>query len=235
MNDLLRFFNNLANGLLSLVYPALCEGCNKPLTHTEEVLCIGCEHILTGTPALITDNNEAELRLAGRLPFAHGAAFATFTEDSLLQHLVHGLKYRNKKKNGIYLGHIWGRELKNAPWISEIDAITVVPLHKKKEQKRGYNQSVLIARGIAEATGIPLYTDIIERVRNTESQTKKSRTERIKNMADAFTLSSNCPLKEGHILLCDDVLTTGATLESCAKTLLAAGHYKVSFTTIGIA
>lgn len=234
MNSIPTFLSNLLQGLSALMFPELCEGCNRQLVGNEEVLCIGCEqHLLTGDTQIVA-GNEAELRFAGRLPFAHAASFTQFYNDSLLQHLVHGLKYRNKKRIGIYLGRLWGRQLSKAPWIKDVTAIIAVPLHKAKEQKRGYNQSLLIAQGIADATGIPLRTDVVRRVRNTESQTRKSRTERIENMARAFETIDRPDSGNAHVLLCDDVLTTGATMESCAGVLLAAG-YTVSLTTIGIA
>ncbi len=226
--------HQLTQGLLRLVYPHLCEGCRRPLSGNEDVLCLACEAQL---PEI--DNwhpeNETALRLAGRIPFQKAASFCYFTDEGLLQHLLHGLKYQKKKKNGIYLGRVWGHRMKQSGWIDGIDYLVPVPLHPDKEAKRGYNQTLLIAIGLREATGLPILENILVRVRNTESQTRKSRNERINNMKDAFVANNPERAESKHILLFDDVLTTGATLEACANALLHAGNIKVSIGTAGLA
>lgn len=225
----------IIDGIVHLFYPSLCEGCSRQLTGGETVLCLGCENELTGPAKLYNPENEAGLRFAGRVPFQYAASFAPFVNDGLLQHLIHGLKYRGKRKNGIYLGNLLGAQLQGYSWIKDIDLVAPVPLNKKKEAKRGYNQSRLIAQGISQTTGIPVADDVLERVKNTESQTQKSRDERVANMAGAFCIKNTGRCSNKHILLCDDVLTTGATLESCAIALLEEGTVKISLVTIGIA
>src|SRR6185312_5058207 len=153
--------------------------------------------------------------------FFYATSFAYFTSEGLLQHLLHGLKYTNKKQTGIYLGKQLAYDLQQTNWISEIDAIIPIPLHNKKEAIRGYNQSELIAEGIGNVLNIPVLNNALLRKRHTDSQTKKSREERLMNMKDAFEVTSSHLLKNKHILLVDDVLTTGATIESAALALLS--------------
>ena len=225
----------LRHGLLHLFYPRLCEGCNKPLLASEKVLCISCALHLPETGYHHIADNETALRFAGRIPFAHATSLAYFTSDGLLQHLLHGLKYMGKKEIGHYLGMRMALSLANSDWISSVDMIIPVPLHKAKKAKRGYNQSMLIAEGMSDILHIPASDNILERLRDTESQTRKTRTERVNNMQDAFRVKGKGRLVNKHVLLCDDVLTTGATLEACALGLLQEESIKISIVTIGIA
>jgi ComF family protein len=228
-------FSEVKESLIHLFYPRLCEGCSKPLITGEEVLCISCSLEIPETNYHHVADNETALRFAGRIPFEYATTFAWFNNDSLLQHLVHGLKYRNKKETGIYLGRRFGEKLKVTDWCSSIDIIVPVPLHKAKQAKRGYNQSLLIAEGMSEALHIPSSEYILCRVRDTESQTHKTRAERLSNMEEAFKINNKEIITGKHILLCDDVLTTGATLEACALALMQAKNVKISVATIGIA
>jgi ComF family protein len=179
--------------------------------------------------------NDTVLRLAGRVPFTHATSFAYFINDGLLQHLLHGLKYLNKKENGAYLGKQFAYDLQQTDWIRTVDVIIPVPLHAKKEAVRGYNQSVLIGEGMCNILHIPVNNKVLKRVRHTESQTQKSRAERLENMKDAFVVKDAAAIKDKHVLLIDDVLTTGATLEACALALLKVQDTRVSIATIGIA
>ena len=220
------------HGIVHLFYPRLCEGCSKPLTYDEEVLCISCSLQLPKTGYQDITDNETAIRFAGRAPIQYASSLAYFTNDGLLQHLLHGLKYKNKKEIGIYLGKQLGYELEQTGWIKTIDMIVPVPLHKKKEAQRGYNQTFVIAEGMSEVLGLPVVSAII-RKRHTETQTHKTREQRVLNMHDAFEVVSKIEVGNKHILLIDDVLTTGATLESCANTLISA-NAKISLATIGI-
>ncbi len=229
------FLKELKHGFVHLLYPRLCEGCSKPLMAAEKVLCIGCSLEIPETGYHHIADNETALRFAGRIPFVLATSYAWFTNDGLLQHLVHGLKYKNKKETGLYLGRRFGRALKETDWIADIDMIVPVPLHPAKQAKRGYNQSMLIAEGMSAALNIPASDNILLRVRDTESQTNKTRAERVDNMAGAFKRGKNGVRGCKHILICDDVLTTGATLEACALALMAGESVKISVATIGIA
>lgn len=221
----------LRNGIIHLLYPDLCEGCSKPLISGEHVLCMGCATLLPETNYHYTDNNETVMRFAGRVPFVKATSLAYFTEDGLLQHLLHGLKYRGQIENGKYLGARLAATLKKGGWLSNIDAIIPVPLHASRLQERGFNQSAVIAN----AMGKTVDELSLMRIRKTESQTTKTRAERADNMQGAFSLPDSTRLNGKHVLLLDDVLTTGATIEACANVLLSAQNVKISIATIGIA
>ena len=230
---MLKQFKSFGSGLLHLLFPNLCEGCQQPLLKGEEVVCLHCEMLIPFTNFHLFPENETAFRLSGRIPFQHATSLTFFTNESLIQHLIHGLKYKSKKQNGIFLGKEIGRSIKVADW--KLDGIIPVPLHPQKEALRGYNQSDIIAEGIAEMLSIPVFKKHLQRVKNTTSQTDKNRTERIENVSGAFCISKQEELKEKHLLLVDDVLTTGATLESCALCLLQIPNVKISIATIAIA
>jgi ComF family protein len=211
----------------------LCEGCRKPLVRGEEVICIGCETFLARTNYHHLHNNETAARLSGRIPFVYATSLAYFAKDSLMQHLIHGLKYKGKEHIGLYLGKQLGSSIRPLKW--QIDAIIPVPLYSRKQFKRGFNQSALIAEGISQMLDIPVLTDIITRIKHTESQTDKSREERINNVNNAFALKHTSAIEGKHLLVVDDVLTTGATLEACALTLMTAPRVRLSIATAGIA
>lgn len=226
---------SLGAGLAHLFYPRLCDGCNKPLLPEEDILCLNCNvYNLPRTAYHHIADNETAMRFTGRIRFEKATSLAYFTPEGLLQHLLHRLKYEDRKDIGLFLGRQLGYDLQQLHWAAGMDMIVPVPLHKKKEAERGYNQSELVAQGMSEVLAIPVGAQLLQRVRYTESQTQKSRTERLENMKDAFEAGTS--LKPGlHILLIDDVLTTGATLEAAAMALLAVPGVKVSIATIGIA
>ena len=228
-------FKDLKHGITHLFYPHLCEGCSKPLVPGEKVLCISCAMHLPETGYHNIPGNETEMRFAGRIPFIHATSYAWFTHEGLLQHLIHGLKYGNKKETGLYLGQQFGHSLLDTAWISTVDVIIPVPLHPAKKAKRGYNQSMFIAQGLGTILNIPVSDKILLRVKDTETQTSKTRSERVDNMADAFQIAEKADLAGKHILICDDVLTTGATIEACALALMKQESIKISIATVGIA
>lgn len=226
----------MAHGLSHLFYPRLCEGCSKPLLAEEEVLCLNCSiYNLPRTAYHHIHENETYMRFAGRVPIEKATSLAYFTHDGLLQHLLHGLKYNDKKEIGRYLGCQLGYDLQQVGWATGIDAIIPVPLHPKKEALRGFDQVALIAEAAGEVLGIPILAKAIRRIKFTESQTRKSREERMLNVDGAFELAQPQLVSGKHILLIDDVLTTGATLEACALVLKQARDVKISIASIGIA
>ncbi len=225
----------LRQGISHLFYPRLCEGCSQPLLKEEEILCVGCCLQLPEIGDQQQEDNEAALRFAGRIAFVGAASYAYFTTDGLLQHLLHGLKYAGKQEIGMFLGRQFGGVLQDVGWISTVDMIIPVPLHEAKKASRGYNQSLLIAEGISEKVNIPVNDGVLYRVKDTESQTHKTRAQRIDNMDGAFAVRNMSEIQGKHILICDDVLTTGATLEACALVLLKGNEVKISLATIGIA
>ena len=221
--------------LLQLVLPRLCAGCHVPLLDGETIVCLTCSLEVPLAHFHGSAENDAAARLAGRFPFERATAHLHFAEDSLTQHLIHLLKYKRRAGIGLQLGELFGRALKEADWTEDIHLIVPVPLHPKKEATRGFNQSALLAKGMAESTGIPTDARALRRIRHTESQTRKTRAERIENVAGAFVARNPRKLVGKHVLLVDDVLTTGATVESCAQAVLAIPGTRVSVATLAIA
>lgn len=198
-------------------------------------MCLGCALELPLTGFHHATDNEATARLAGRFPFERATAHLHFTEESLSQHLIHLLKYGRRAGIGTALGNAFGAALNEEGWMHDVHLILPVPLHPKKEAARGFNQSALLAEGMSNATGIPFDARALRRIRHTESQTRKTRAERIENVAGAFAVRHPRKLEGKHILLVDDVLTTGATVEACAQAILAVPGTRVSVATLAIA
>jgi ComF family protein len=171
----------------------------------------------------------------GRVPLATGAAQYYFSKSGRVQRLIHQLKYEHKPEIGHQLGMLFGRQLREQDHFKDIDAIVPVPLHPRKQHQRGYNQAAAFGAGLAESMGIPQYAYALERPEYAESQTRKSRQERLENAQTAFRVKKPLLIEGKHILLVDDVLTTGATLEACASQLLAVPDTKVSMATIAMA
>jgi ComF family protein len=230
-----KIIQDIGKGLLHLIYPKLCVDCHKALVAQEEVLCIVCADKIPLTKDADRIDNETALRFAGRIRFKHAISYAYFSEGGLLQRLMHLLKYKKYRPIAVFLGRRLGYMLKNTSWIKDIDVIVPVPLHPTKVKKRGFNQSEIIAASMAEILKIPLDTQSLIRIKNTESQTNKSRAQRAENMKDVFGLSNSAQLKGKRVLLLDDILTTGATLESCITSLQKADGIEVSIVTIGLA
>ncbi|MDI9320852.1 MAG: hypothetical protein QM530_10340 [Phycisphaerales bacterium] len=220
--------------MLHFVYPTLCLGCARSLLQQEEVLCIECAGNLPLTNYHHIADNETAARFVGRIKLKHATSFAYFTKDGLLQKMLHQFKYHNHPKVGLFLAKRFAHLLKKTDWIKEIDLIVPVPLHKKKLDRRGFNQSEIIATEIGRILNIAVDMNLLDRKVNTESQTRKSLVQRLENMDGVFQLKKTS-IAHQHILLLDDVLTTGATLESCFRTLQNLELVQISVATIGIA
>ncbi|MCS6928910.1 MAG: ComF family protein [Saprospiraceae bacterium] len=183
----------------------------------------------------LAKENEFTERFWGRIPLQSGAALYFFQRRSPLQRALHQLKYHRQAHLGIQLGRLLGGQLRQSPLFQAVEAIIPVPLHPDKEKMRGYNQSAMIARGVSEAMNVPVLEGVLVRRRHTESQTRKRRLERFKNVAESFVLAKPQAITGKHILLVDDVLTTGATLEACGRALFAAPIARLSMATVAIA
>ena len=227
-------FRWLSN-LLGLFYPNLCLACGRNLLPNQEGLCISCRYKLPKTGFHLETENDFTERFWGRVPLQAGAAFLYFTKGGRSQRLIHHLKYEGKREIGVYLGQLYGRSLSEAPVFRETGLILPVPLHPHKQHQRGYNQSALFARGLSETMGIPWLPDGLKRMEYTATQTKKSRLERFDNVEKAFVVPQPEKIENQHVLLVDDVITTGATLEACALRILGIRGTKVSMATIAIA
>lgn len=229
------FLNNVRIGLLNLFYPELCQNCQRHLNNEEQVLCLHCVLKLPKTNFHLLAENKASDIFIGRIPIESATTFVYFTKDGMIQHLLHQFKYRGKKRIGLLFGNLLAMDVSDCEWIKEIDVIIPVPLHKKKERSRGFNQAEIFARGLGTTLAIEVRTDAVTRIKFAASQTTKSRQERLENVTGIFRARAHHNLENKHILLVDDVLTTGATLESCALELLKIPGIKISIATIAFA
>lgn len=172
----------------------------------------------------------------GRIPIEYATSYFFFVKSSDFQHLLHELKYNGRSDIGVYLGKRFGSELVQQPEFSHFDSIIPVPLHRDKQKKRGYNQSEMIALGLSESMGVPVDTKTLTRTSYNETQTKKSRIERWENVKSVFSAEPNSNLNGKHVLIVDDVMTTGATIEGCANALLLRNpNVKISVATLAYA
>lgn len=234
-NVLTPGWSDLLNGLLHLLYPNLCAGCDADLPSQHSCFCMVCQRRLHTTNMHLLAENEFTDRFWGRLPLVSGTALYYFNRKSPIQRALHQLKYRNRPEIGLSIGRRLGSLLAQSPFFAGISAIVPVPLHPQKERLRGYNQSALFAQGIAESTRIPVESNILIRRSATSTQTKKKRMERFDNVSAVFDLHHSGRLAGKHLLLVDDVLTTGATLEACGHVLLTIPGVRLSMATIAIA
>jgi ComF family protein len=229
---MLKFDSNILEDFLSLFFPQYCRGCSGPLVKGEDILCTGCLTDLPKTHYHTRFENPVSSKLAGRLPIRHGWAFLRFQKGGAVQHLLHQLKYNNCPEIGEKLGKAYGRELAMASMDREFDLIIPVPLHRARLRHRGYNQSAHFAKGLSEALQIAWDESISIRTQATATQTRKSRAERWENVQNVFSISTLVDVKQKRILLVDDVITTGATLEACGQHLLSCGCLSVSVACI---
>ncbi len=218
--------------LINLLFPELCNGCGTLLYRGEKEICTKCRFDLPYTDFHLHTDNLVAKQLWGRLPLNAAMAMLYFKKNSKVQNLIHSLKYKGKTDVGLLLGKLLAQKLKESELYYDVDLIIPVPLHLKKLRLRGYNQSEYIATGLAQELEIPFSTVNLVRNKATESQTKKSRYTRFENMLQVFEIKKAEELKDKHILLIDDVITTGATLEACGNTLLNVGIKKLSIAAI---
>ena len=222
--------------LFQLFFPETCEVCGNSLRYGEHILCTDC---LLDVPKIHLHNlehNPVENIFAGQVPFVRATSFFNYQKHTEYAHLVHKLKYRNRDDIGILLGELFGVELQKSGFLSDIDAIVPIPLHHKRERKRGYNQSRILAEGISNVTNTAILDNAVIRAVHTQTQTRKSKEERAKNVEGIFEIRDASLLEGKHILILDDVITTGATCISCAETILRQSNVKaVSFASIALA
>jgi len=212
----------MIKNLRSLWVAHSCYGCNSALSSQESFICLGCQSLLQPTQFHEQPlDNELFYRLAGRVALQGATSLFYLDKKGTLQTLIKHLKYQDAPHLGTYLGKMLGKTLKDTPFLAGIDAIVPIPLHWKKRITRGYNQSEYIARGVHHTTGIPVYPDLLKRTRKTRTQTRLSTTSRWENVAQAFEVTRACP---AGILLLDDVITTGATLEAAMRSLWFHPH-----------
>lgn len=222
----------IKDSLLHLAFPHVCEGCGTDNLQAEHLLCLRCLSSLPETNFHMHANNPIEKIFWGRIPVTNATAQYYFTKESLMQRLMHQFKYKGNKDVGLYLGKLLGWALAASNRFSFVDALVPLPLHKSKEHKRGYNQATILCEGISSVVNKPVLKNIVTRPEQTETQTKKGRVQRWQNMEGKFQLTNNAGIEGKHILLIDDVVTTGATLEACGRELLKAENVQLSIATL---
>ena len=226
---------NYLSDFISHFYPRLCAGCQATLVRGEDLICLGCLADLPKTGFEKTADNPVAQLFWGRAEIQLATAFCSFDKGGIMQQFLHKLKYKSCSEIGEKLGRMFGNDLNLSAPYREIDQIVPVPLHPLKERKRGYNQSAMIGLGISAAMGIPMMRDNLIRNYNSETQTNKGRFERWENVRELFSVRKPEQLEGKHLLLVDDVVTTGSTLEACAQVLLEIPGVKVSVATLAFA
>jgi len=223
----------MINDFFNLIFPKLCCACNNTLLKNEEIVCLNCVINLPKTNFHQDKDNPVSKVFWGRVEIEMATSFYAFSKKSKVQSLLHNLKYKGIKEVGFVVGELFGFELNESDYYKEIDVIIPVPLHKNKLKKRGYNQSEWIAKGLSKSMKVPVNAKSLYRKLDSETQTKKSRYNRWENVGEIFGVSDDS-INGKRVLLVDDVVTTGATLEACAHVLLE-NNCKVLVATIAYA
>ena len=226
---------NFINSIIGLLYPSVCAACGTTLFQWENLVCTRCRSLLPKTGYELNEDNPLSRLFYGKVRLKAVTACYFFSKEGKVQHLIHELKYKGNADAGVFLGQELGKCIKDAPLFQSIDYLIPVPLHFQRERKRGYNQSMMIAQGVSEITGIPIGKQFLLRSVNTSTQTHKSKEERWQNVKDIFELRHTEQLEGKYVLLIDDVLTTGATLEACALKLSTVSGITISCATAACA
>ena len=228
--------NTWFHSFWSLLFPRCCVVCGSPLSRGEECLCTCCNINLPRTGFHLRKDNPVECLFWGRIPgLKRASSFLFYRKGSDFRRILHMLKYGGYKELGEVMGRYMSAELSSGEFFDGVDMIIPVPLHRKKQKLRGYNQSEWIARGIASVTGIPLCAECMIREKNTETQTRKSTFERWANVEGIFRLCDTVHFEGKHVLLVDDVLTTGATTVACASAFARVSGIRISVLTLAVA
>lgn len=218
------------NSLLDLIFPKLCVCCGGVLMEGEHNICLTCLYTLPRVVDKDYTNNKVMDLFLGRVRLEKATAWLHFEKESKVQNILHHIKYKDKNKFAQQIGEVMASEMKD--FFADIDAIVPVPLHPKKERMRGYNQSVEIAKGVQGVVGLPMFSQLLERIRFSETQTHKNKEERWQNTQGLFSLEANEGFEGKHILLIDDVLTTGSTAIACLKCLEQIPNVRLSFLSL---
>lgn len=213
--------------LLTLIYPKLCLVCGSSLLGNEDLLCTYCRHSLPLTNFHITAGNPVEQLFWGRLPVERATALLYFDKGSSYNQIIHQLKYQGRKDAGIFLGKLLGSVLEESKHFSP-DCIIPIPLHQAKFRRRGFNQSQIIVEGMAEKLHIPVYNDVLQRMVYTNTQTRRKRYDRWKNVEGVFMCQNQQKIINKRVLLVDDVVTTGATMEAAGSVLCSIKGVRLS-------
>jgi ComF family protein len=230
---------NLRNSYLAdfvnLLFPRLCQACSANLLGTEQLICTTCLYNLPYTNFHTLPDNIVARQFWGKIELNYAYALLYFEKGGKVQHLMHQFKYKNMPGIGNKLGHIAGQQLQQNQDLKPVDFIIPVPLHKSRLRERGYNQSTRFAAGLAEKLPAQVEEHNLVRQVKTATQTHKTRFARFENMQQVFAVLQPGRLAQKHVLLVDDIVTTGSTLEACAQELLKVPGLQLSIATIAYA
>lgn len=230
-----NFLFDALDGLTYLVFPEVCPACSTPLRKGERCICTSCRFRLPKTKYHLDPENPIVKHFWGKVKVEAASAYYHFGKGEKVQQLIHHLKYKGRKDVGELAGELFGYEIMNCHPFSTVDVIIPVPLHEAKLRQRGYNQSDCFAEGIARAMGVRFDPRTLVRLKETETQTRKHRFERYENVNRVFKVSDEKALRGKHVLLVDDVITTGSTLIACAEALKLVNDTKVSIGALACA
>ena len=220
--------------LINLFFPKVCLSCNLILLDNEMYVCTNCRHDLPVTNYHIEDSDRVKKIFYGRVKLEKATALLRFQKKGIVQQLMHNLKYKGHQEIGTFLGAWLGDELKNNNDYKDIDLVIPVPLHKRKLRKRGYNQVTLFSKEIAKSLNIEYLDSVLIKVNDIASQVNKSRLARWNSNNEIFAVQNVNLIDNKHVLLVDDIVTTGATIEACTSQLLKAKNVKISIATMAI-
>ncbi|NML20331.1 ComF family protein [Pseudoflavitalea sp. G-6-1-2] len=224
-----------AQSLLHLFFPQTCAGCGSDAIDKEQLICLSCLQRLPVTDFLSHNENTTEKLLMGRFRFLHAASYLFYTHGSVIQRLIHQFKYKQRKDIGLFFGKKMGGAIQQSSRFKQIDALVPLPLHPRKEKQRHYNQAAILCEGISSELHLPILNKAVTRISASSSQTSRNRLARWQNIDGSFVLQDPDQLAGRHILLVDDVITTGATLEACSRELLKAPIASLSICTLACA
>lgn len=231
----MSYLYDLWDDFISLLFPRLCYGCGNDLMRNESLICTECYVTIPRTNYHTMADNPVSQLFWGRCLIERAAAFSYYNKGSRIRNLIHNMKYKGLKELGYELGRIYGTSLLGSDFLEGIDVLIPVPLHLSKKRIRGFNQSECIASGIGDTTGLTVDNQALARITGSATQTKRSRYDRWTNVEGIFTVTDPSLIRGKHILLIDDVITTGATIESCTGELLKVEGVKVSVAALAYA
>lgn len=220
--------------VLDLFFPKVCEACSNLLNDGECIVCTSCRHELPVTNFHMNHTDTVKKILYGRVRLEHATALLHFSKKGLVQQLMHRLKYKGHEHIGLFFGDWLGFELAQTETFKTVDVVIPVPLHKKRFRERGYNQVTKFGKAIAKALNADFVDDVLLKSKITKTQVFKNRLKRISSSESSFILSDFELLTGKHILLVDDIITTGATIEDCASTLIQIPNVKLSLASMAI-
>ena len=226
---------SILDDFITLIYPKVCLACGRALLKNEDCICTFCLYHLPKTNFHLNEDNPVSRLFWGKAQVYSAASMFFFHKKGRMQKLMHQLKYKGKKEIGIFLGNLYGKELVAVPLFKTVEIIIPVPMHPKKEKIRGYNQSEIIAIGLSQTMNATVDVNTLVKIVKTETQTKKSRFSRWENVKEVFEICNYEHLTNKHVLLVDDVITTGSTIESCILNLSKVPGIKISVASIAYA